>query len=76
MQRQSRTRRRFIRFIVCETIALVVLLVCAKAAASEALLKPDYNQLCTFLLILGAALTVLVPVLFYGVPGKFSRRLR
>lgn len=74
--RRSRRRVKLVRFLVCEITALIAILICARLAVAERFLNHAYNQLFATLLILATSAAAMIPVFFYGMPGRFSRRLR
>lgn len=74
--RRSRRRARLLRFLVCEIAALAAMLLCGRLSVAERFLNPAYNQLFETLLILAAAMVAIIPVLFYGLPRRLSRRAR
>jgi hypothetical protein len=75
-RRKTRRRARFMRFIVCEFVAVAALMTCAALSTSERFLRPEYNRVFTTLMVVCAALVVLIPVLFYGMPGRLPRHSR
>lgn len=74
--RRLRRRAKFVRFLLCETAALAAMLVSARLSVAEHFLDRSYNHLFATLMIVTASAVAIIPVLFYGVANRLSRRLR
>ena len=72
LRRQHR-RVRFVRFIVCEMIAILILVATVVAGLSARFAAESYTPVFRILPIIVAIVAAIIPVLFYGNPKRRNR---
>ena len=73
---RSRSRRKFVTFLLLESLALVLLARIATLALSERYAQESLTALFRDATIALAVLVVVLPVLFYGLPREKYRSRR
>ena len=63
---RRRTRLRRIRFIICEALALAVMVASVGAGVSERFASDAFTPLFRILPIAAAAIATVLPILFFG----------
>jgi hypothetical protein len=69
----SRRQKKWIRFLICEATALILLGGALVFGLSSSYLQDTFTALFKVLILAAASAVVLIPIIFYGLPGSHPR---
>src|ERR1035437_2833002 len=66
--RKSRRHEKWIRFLICEAFALIILAVALVSGVSGVFLQDTFTSIFRVITVAAAGAVVPIPVIFYGLP--------
>lgn len=66
-------RLKFVRFLICQMMALGLVAASAALAISRPFTSPSLTLTFTLLTVAGAIAAAIIPILFYALPAKLPR---